>query len=313
MKTTRLFLICILFVTSCKEQIAKFLFDPSKVNTKTDYYYNYNSDRLVSSTEKTYTYLSGVVIDSMVLKIEYKYNDKGLLKQEITKADLRANNSFRLFDYNASDSLIRELTINSEGDTTRWKEYDYYPDGRKIIFNRDLMMHADPNLDFEKVIENKMLDTILYRNIYDYENKQCKSLKQFGKNSKPVRLIKYEYSNNKLTKEIQFSYLDTIGLLEKTKYYNYSKSEKTPDYFSLDSKNDTVESKIIIYDNVSTYAFEHLDYGNFINETFSENGKEIGFIGTWNKNKFKTVESREYYDNGKLKSLKTYSENFNAP
>ncbi len=175
------------------------------------------------------------------------------------------------------------------------------------------MMHADPNLDFEKVIENKMLDTILYRNIYDYENKSCKSLKQFGKNGELAKCIKYEYSNNKLAKEIHLSYPDSIETIVKTRYYDYSKSEKTPDYYSLDFKNDTLESRTSVFDTDLLYTAEYFDYRDMENQTFFKNGKEVGLIGVSKKINFKTIESYEYYDNGKLKSMKTYSENFNAP
>ncbi|PKP18226.1 MAG: hypothetical protein CVU05_13940 [Bacteroidetes bacterium HGW-Bacteroidetes-21] len=300
-------------MTGCKERIEKFIFDSSKMSNITEYSYKYDSNKLMSTTENIYTLMWGQKVDTLTTLIEYFYNDKGLLFKETSKSDFSENPTLKFYFYNESDSLIQEININYEGDTTFNEKYQYFPDGRKTVYFRYLSL----SVDLQNIINSvsKMeYDTIFEKYEYEYNGTQCNVKKQFDGENNLTKTIKYEYQENKITKEEHFTYFDKMEIQEKTKYYDYSKSDIKPDYYSLDSKNDTVELNVnefekgIIINSTSVY-----DYGNVINKTFYEKGKEIGCVAIDKKMKMKLVNSTEYFENGDIKETKSYHEELNAP
>lgn len=316
MKKNLIIIVGLISLFSCKEEISKFLFESSKMSTQIKFSYKYDSDRLISQNEMFYTIMFGQVVDSMITRIEYLYNKQGIVSQKISYTDLENKPTIQHYDYNSNDSLILEMTINQDGDTTDWKEYKYYPDGRKIIFYRYISQMPPSAQNIEEMMaamKNKVYDTTIYRNEYDYTSGFCKTLRQFDSNDKLVKKILYDYQNSKLVKETHMTYFNSLELMEKTKHYNYSKSISEPDYFSLDSRNDTIESGIYEFKNelvVSTTEVH--DYGNMITKFFYENGKRIGMIGTDRKRNFRIVDSYNYFENGDLKEMKSYNEKINA-
>jgi len=309
MKRNLIIIFGILILISCNEQVSKFIFDASKMSNQIKFYYKLESDKLISQTEKNYTIIFGQVVDSMISQTDFIYNDKGLLIKEFSLSDFEEKPTIIFYDYNEIDSLISEITINSENDTTFWEQYKYYPDGKKTVFHRFLSMHFDPNQDFMETMENKRLDTTFYRNEFDYERNLCKTQRQYDKNGKLLKTVNFDYNEDKLIKETHLVYFNDMEMTEKIKFYNFSKSDIKPDFFSLDFKNDTIELCLNDFSKgLLTSSTEIYNYGSNINKIFYEADKEVGMIGIDRNMNFKIVDSYEYYDNGKLKEKRTYNE-----
>ncbi len=304
MKNKLILILGFFSLIGCKninDSIAKFVFDSSKMSTLVEYNYKYDSDKLISKTEMFYTYMYKQVLDSMLIRTDYLYNDKGLLIKETSRTNFEDSSSLYLYNYDSNDSLIQEMSINENGDTTIWNEYAYFPDGKKIIFHRSIMKHFDPNQDFKTAMENPKMDTSFYRNEYDFKNNVCISERQYNQKGELTKTINFEYENNKL-------------LIEKIRYYDYSKSEITPNYFSIDSKNNTLEFCINTFESNKLIKKANMyDYGKVYNEEYYKNGLLIGTIDyerqfTMNK----VIYSYEYNEDGLLKTEKSYREKINA-
>ncbi len=297
-----------------KEKVTDFVFDTSKISYHTNYFYLYESDRLSNKIEKTYTIMFGKAVDSMITKIDFKYNDYGLLVKEISKTDFEDKPTTRIYDYDKNDSLISEISIDQNNDTTFWVIYKYYPDGKKIIFHRTLMLDYNPNQGLNDVIGEEKLDTIFYRNEFEYTGNLCKVQRQFDKQGKLLMTVNYEYNGNKLIREIHFNNSNKLGQIEKTKIYDYSKSDFIPDFISIDAKNDTLEYCINTFDsNKLIKVATMFDYGTMYNELYYKNGLLIGTIDYDKQFSFqKKIYKYNYDDNKLLKSEQSYSEKINA-
>jgi len=312
MKRNLIILIGILTLTSCKEQVAKFIFDASKMSNHTKYMYKYESDKLISQTENNFTIVFGQVVDSMISQTNFEYDNKGLLIKEISQTDFEETPTIKIYNYDESDSLISALSINTENDTTFWEIYKYYPDGKRTVFHRLLSRHFDPNQDFMEAMKNKKLDTTLFRNEFEYAGNLCKAQSQFDKHGNLLKTVNFEYNGTQLRQVTYLTYFNNMEMTEKVKFYDYSKSNIKPDFYSLDIKNDTIELCLNEFNKgLLTTSTESYEYGRNINKTFYENEKAIGMIGVDLNLKFKILESYEYYEHGKLKSIKSYNEEIN--
>ncbi|MCG6191492.1 hypothetical protein [Maribellus maritimus] len=275
----------------------------------TKYSYKYDLDKLESSKEISYTIMFGQIVDSMITVTNYEYDNDGLLKKEISKSDFEETPSLVLYDYNSNDSLMSKFKISSEGDTTLWDKYEYFPDGKKTVFQRILTRKIDFNQDFVKSMADKKLDTIQTVNEYKYENGLCKSMTEFDSRANPINKVEYDYDNDRIQKATFISFHSSMELTEKIMYYNYSKSKTQPDFYSLDLNKDTVDLCINEFDNQDiVLKTEVFNYGQFGNKTFYENGKEIGLISIDKNASFKMTESYSYFENGDLKETKSYHE-----
>lgn len=317
MKRNLILVISILILIGCKEQkekVAKFIFDASKMSNQTNYFYSYDSDRLSSQIEKTYTIMFGQVVDSMITKIDFEYNYKGLLIKEISQMDFEEKPSIKIYDYDKNDSLISEISINQENDTTFWEVYGYYPDGKKTIFHRFLSMHFDPNQDFMEAMENKKLDTSFYRNEFEYTGDLCKTQKQIDKKGNLIKTVDFEYDGNKLIKEIHLTYFNNIEMTKEFKFYDYSKSDEKPDWFAIDTKNDTLEFCINIFESDKLVKIANMfDYGSIYTQEYYENDLLIGTIDYDRQFLLeKIIYLYEYDENGLMKTEKSYREKINA-
>lgn len=124
---------------SCKEKVAKLVFDSSKITNISLYSYEYDFDKLKSESVKSYIYMNGIVIDSFNRETNFFYNGNGLKEKEISYSSNEKEPSVRLYRYDSNDSVILDLTINEEKDTIYWSEFKYFPDGRRIVFKRDIV------------------------------------------------------------------------------------------------------------------------------------------------------------------------------
>lgn len=312
MKRNLILIIGILTLISCKEQVSKFIFDTSKMSSQVNYFYKYDSDKIKSQTEKSYTIMFGQVVDSYTTQIDFEYDDKGLLIKEISLTDFEEKTTIKIYDYDKNDSLISEMSINTESDTIFWEAYEYYPDGKKTVFHRFLIMDFDLNQDFMESMENIKFDTSFYRNEFDYAGNLCKTQRQFDKKGNLVKTVNFDYNGNQLIKETHLTYFNDMEMTEKVKSYDYSKSNIKADFYSLDSKNDTIELCVNEFaKGLLITSTESYEYGRKLNKAFYENKKEVGMIGVDINMNFKIVNSYEYYENGELKEIKSYSEDIN--
>ncbi|BAX81473.1 hypothetical protein [Labilibaculum antarcticum] len=313
MKTILILTLGIIILTSCKEQVTETLIDASKMSHQTKYFYNYESDKLISQTEKTYTIMFGQVVDSMLIETVFGYNNKGLLIKKKSQNNFEQKAELRMYDYDSNDSLILDMTINPENDTTFWNEYKYFSDGRKIVFDRKIIPSYFNNSALIENLASDTFDTIQYQYKYQYEGNICTHLKQYDSKNNLAKTIKFDYQNDLLIKETHLSYFNSLELLEKIKNYDYSKSEHKPDTYALDSENDTIEMSINeFYKDELLSTTDFFEYGNLIYKTLFESGKEISIIGFDRTTNNRSVDILDYYKNGDLKESKSYNEEINA-
>ena len=304
-------IILILFLSiSCKEQVEKFYSDTSKYSIINKSIYEYKLNKKESLTQITTVYFLGKLADSISIKTLYKYNKRNLLEKEIIDYNSE-NASVTLYAYNKIDSLLSEITIEPEGDTSFWREFSYFPDGRKTTFERFLMIKFD-NED-NNSNKRKSFDTIYERNEYNYNNKFCKTLKQFNRKGDLTNLVEYYYEKSRVSKEISYSFSNSIKILKKTKYYNYSKSDNFPDSYTLDTFNDTIEKCVNEFENYDLVtSTNYYNSGNEINKVLLKNGKVIMLVSIDKIENMKRIEFISYYSNGDEKESRIYREKINA-
>lgn|GEM_PF-1429544 len=301
----------VIVLSSCKEQVSDFFFDPSKISEHTTFIYHYDANRVMSQVSIFHMLMSGLVVDSMVTRTEFVYNNKGQLIREEEKTEISEEPTITEYHYAANDSLISEMTIRPEGDTSYWAVYEYFPDGRRMIFNRSLILHVEPEQDLGDIDFSKY-DTIQERNEFDYVGNECQVQREFDLQNNLIRTITFEYRNIELMKETHFTYLEDKKMIEKTKFYDYSKSSIKPDSYALDHRSDTIEVTRNEFKNgLLSSLIEAYDYGASVIKTFFEGDKEIGKISYDRQMKSKYVTLHEYYENGKLRETKSYLEELN--
>jgi hypothetical protein len=309
-----IFFIGLITLISCKEKIPGPGFDSLKISDLMVYSYEYDFDKLKSESVKSCIYMNGIVIDSFNRKTSYFYNSNGLKEKEISYLSNEKEPSVRLYRYDSNDSIILDLTINEEKDTLYWSEFKYFPDGKRIVFKRDLIpgFANDPGLIND--LENSTMDTIMYRFKFDYIDNKCAVSHQFDKNNKRIKLIRYSYQNDILTKETHFNCVNSIELFEKIKHYYYSKSENKPDFYSVDSNNDTIEFCINLFESDKLIKTSQMyEYGKDFKEDYFENAllvRSVSYDRQFTMNKITDVIA--YNENGLIKSVRTFREKINA-
>ncbi len=149
------------------------------------------------------------------------------------------------------------------------------------------------------------MDTILYRFKFDYIDDKCVVSHQFDKNNEKIKLIRYSYQNDILIKETHFSCVNSIELFENIKIFNYSKSEKKPDFYTVNSNNDTIEFCINLFKSDTLIkTFQMFDYGKDFTEEYFENGplpvKSVSYDRQFTMNK---MNGMRYEYNEKKREL----------
>ena len=289
-------LFCFILLDSCSQKVDEFLFGDVEVTIKTSYFYEYKSNKLISKTEKNYTYYYGKV-DSNSNKITYEYDKlKGNLIKEIS------NSYTKFYAYDSNDSLISEMKILSNGDTTILRKYIYYLDGQKLDYEKlHLPKYFDRNKSVKEFVNPELKDTIFNKNEYVYENNKCISLTIFNIKNQRTEIIEYEYIGDLKMKSISSNFFDSLKVFNKTRYYDYSKP--IANYYSLDINNDTIEKLTNLFEGKvlkETYSF--YDYGNILEKQFYKNNKLIGEINVDKKLNFRAKRTYDYYKNGDLKN-----------
>jgi hypothetical protein len=292
------------FLFGCKKEKSFFAFNDSMISQKTIYDYSYDSGRINSQKKTIYNLRNKRIFDSTITKTAYRYNNRGLLIKKISKTDFEMNPIINIYKYNSKDSLIREITISPQKDTVSRVDYKYFPDGRKKIFHKYLSYNFDSNKD------NKQLDTLIWhRNEYRYKNDLCQVLKKFDSEDNLINKIEYSYKNGLLDEETHYIFLDSLEIITKTKHYDYSKSIKRPNFYTINNNRDTIERCFHKFDkNRIIEKTEFYDFGEIINKSFFNDGKIRAMISIDKSLSLKIVDKYDYYDNGNLKEIKKYNE-----
>jgi hypothetical protein len=308
----------ILSCSGCKETVGKFIFDNSNISNIEDYIYEYDKGKIVSQTEVHSVLMFNEIVDKNIFRRIYEYNDKQLLERELVYFNDEMNPDRYIYIYNSVDSLIMKLNISSEGDTTELVQFDYFPDGRQIVFSRNIhisVLDLDPGMEsdlfeMKKRMDMRTYDTIIFRNEYLYENNLCKIWKQYDINNHLTKVVEYEYDNKKLAKISHYLYADSLKTLDMIGYYDYSKSVDFPDYFFTGTnKNDTISKCINEFDKGELILTTEIsERGNNIEKTYYLKGKVIGVVLIDKELKYSSKELYAYYSNGNLKQIKRKTE-----
>ncbi len=295
-----------------KEKVFNSFFDSSEMFMDYKYSYEYKSKKLISRTETILLFMRGLIVDTIGSKTFYEYNKKGLLQKETEKSIDNEIYSIKQYEYNSKDSLILEYVIRQDKDTTSIIRYNYYPDGRKIIFERYLFVHADKGVDFKTAIERKKFDTIFGKYEYEYENQLCAFKKIYNVSNQLVEIIEYEFENENIKKKNVFRLFNSIKALQSITYYDYLKSRSHPDSYTLNSEDDTIALEKYYFKEAELKKSETyiVDKKEAI-VCFYNTGKKIGEIETRIKTKERLYYLYSYYSNGDLREIKSYREKIN--
>jgi hypothetical protein len=270
--------------------------------TETKYNYKYRAGKLFLKTEKTYVLLANKVIDSTTTITEFKYNKRGLLVNKEWLSETISMN--KVYSYNNTDSLIRELDIYNNRDTMYLTEYGYFPDGRKVTMHKYLTTNYNNN---GRKIE---YDTVFMRNEFDYKDELCLAKKQYDINGELSALTEFKYKNSVLHKEIKYNCIDGLKLPENTVIYNYMRSKQYPDQFILNNSNDTIGYVVNEFTKESLVkTISVLNSGSvYIEEHFNNNRiiKQIDYNTDYSIKKYITLY--EYNTKGDLIKEQSFSE-----
>lgn len=310
MKNQLLTLLLSTSLFACNQQAKETFMDNQKLLSTTDYTYFYEDGRLTKQLEKTTLYDGDVPLDSFTQPTHFSYNAKGAVVQESTLL-ARENLSFRkLYNYNAADSLVEQLSISPENDTLTWEQFDYFPDGRKRTFWRFLMdiAGADPTA----ASSASAFDTSYSRYEHTFDaDKHIKTI-EYNQLGIPIKTILYEHQGGKLIRASQYTMQNGLELLEKHTYYDYSKSLDLPDTYSITASNDTVEFVQHEFEAEELIKTSSLfDYGTVLQEEHFEKGliKMLTVVNAYNPEN-NQVLLFEYYPNGDLKRSMVYNAAF---
>lgn len=218
-----------------KEQIEKFIYDNSQLNTRQIHHYEFDREgKIKTDNSIIYTYIAGLPADSIISREEYSFNKNG----KICSIFDTANNTKQLNLYNDKDSLIARYRIN-DGDTTFLEQFNYINNKKHSIITRylELKMPEDLN-DFKE----KDFDTLYSKKDFIYKNGQIFMSIEKNKSGKTLKETEYIYKDKKLKKEITYAFLDNLKYLFETNYYALNNQSKY-DFVKVDKKGDTIFSR----------------------------------------------------------------------
>ncbi len=276
------FLIILTGLFSCESQVQNeelipgFTKDHLRTHTKCDY--QYEGNRLAKTYETLHVYLDGRVAESYGIITDYEYFESGLLAKEKMYFESGKIISTRFFKYNSVDSIVEQMSTDSENDTTFWEKYSYFPDGKRVTFRS--VMGTESLFDDADITDPNsgiLIASIYERYEYIYDEDRCLKQITYLKDGNANKYIDFEYDDNgKLMKEIHTQIFDGMELPEKTKYYDYSKSLEFPDFYALNPENYEIEQLHNEFKGegvmIETRFF---DYGNSITQTTYVNGKKV--------------------------------------
>lgn len=289
-----------------KEQIEKFIYDKSQLNTRQIHRYEFDSEgKIKIDISIIYTYMGGLPVDSIVSREEYSYNKNGKLYSIFDAA----NNSKQINLYNDKDSLIARYRIN-DGDTTFLEQFNYIDNKKQSIITRFLELKMPESL---KDFKDKDFDTLYSKKDFVYKNGQIIKSIEKNKKEKILKETEYIYSGNKLQKEITYAFLDNLKYIFGTKYYALNNQSKY-DFVQVDKKGDTTFTRSTFLQEDGKAISEFMK--NLNSQTihyYNNNGQMIGTVVINLIEKTKVSYTFTYNKKGNVIEEMTYSEKIDPP
>ena len=152
-------------------------------------------------------------------------------------------------------------------------------------------------------------DTMISIYEYVYEGNLCAKQKKYDKNNDLIEVVEYLYNNEVIAEEKYYSFSDSVKMLDEIVKYDYSKSNKYPDKYYMDSAGLITGHLLHEFDSMGelTVLTESRDNGNDIEIEYYKNDRKTGNVSIDKKMNYEIKESISYYDNGKVKEVKTYT------
>ncbi len=304
MKSTATALI-LLLILGCKrqqEQIEKFIFDNSQINTKSVHQYVfYDNGKIKTDKNVIYTYMAGKAMDSIVFTKTYFYNGKGQLER-ITELE---NGDNELKIYNDQDSLIGDFKINKENDTTSF-EKTVYENGKKISLTTRLLIPKLPGFENPKKDDLSNFDTSFIQKEFLYQNNRVSKTRVTDQKGKLKEEILHFYKDGIHNKKETYSFLKKLKYLKETTNYDLESNNKS-DYIVISNEGDTLTvKKTMKQDDVNIVITNYKSAGLQIFEYYNNKHQLIGTIDVDLKEKIKNIVSISYDKKGNIIEESSY-------
>jgi hypothetical protein len=283
-------------------------FNNSDLRSHVKYVHYYDNNRISKTYETTNLIMYGQVVDTYVSIKEYEYCKKGLIVNLKNYFETGETQSVEFYKYNSLDSLAERIQINNDKDTIFWEKYYYYPDSRRMTFRRVKGPDIDNMTSLTFSPSNNLIVLEYERHEYIYNERQCIKQITYSQDDSPIKYVYFEYDGQgKLIKEIHTKNFDGLELTEKTKQYDYSKSQEFPDFFAFDTTNRRIEELHNQFkDNGTMIETRSFNFGNSITQTIYENGKEVGVLIIEKDPALMVYDRAIYNENGDIKELFSY-------
>jgi len=298
----------LLVVIGCKrqkEQVENFIFDISQINTKQLHKYAFYDDGKIK-IDKTviYSYIAGTAVDSLVSTNEYSYNEKGLI-EKIAGVE---NGDRKLKFYNYQDSLVVDLEVNKNNDTT-FLEKTAYNSGLKSSIIRRVLLLKLPDFENPKEDDLRSFDTLFSKRKFVYQGKLLS--KTYITDQKGKLEIHHFYKNGIESKRETYSFIRGIRFLKETAHYDLE-NNRNSDYTAISNEGDTLTSKKSIKQHdLHIISSNYKNAGIQILEYYDLKGQLIGTIDINLKEKVKNIHSFSYDNKGNLLEEASYRQKLN--
>lgn len=298
MKPTTTILI-LLLIFGCKrqqQQIEKFTFDNSQINTRTVHKYVFdNNGKIKIDNEIIYTYIAGKAMDSIVSTKEHFYNRKGQLER-ITELE-NGNNELKV--YNHQDSLIGDFRINKENDTIFF-EKTVYENEKKISLTTRFLTPILPDFENPKTVNLRSFDIMFVKKEFLYQNNLLSKTSITDQKGKLKEEILHFYKDGIPSKKETYSFLKKLKYLKETTNYNLENNNKS-DYIAISNEGDTsAVKKTVKQDDVNIVITNYKSAGIQILEYYNHKNQLIGTIDIDLKEKIKNIVSISYDKKGNI-------------
>lgn len=304
MKSTTAILL-LLLILGCKrqqEQIEKFIFDNSQINTKTVHQYVfYDNGKIKTDKNVIYTYIAGKAMDSILFTKEYFYNAKGQMER-ITELE---NGDNELKIYNDQDSLIGNFKINKENDTTFF-EKTIYENGKKISLTTRMLSPKPFDFENPKKEVLRSFDTLFVKKEFLYQNNLVSKTRVTDQKGKLKEEILHFYKNGVHNKKETYSFLKKLKYLKETTNYNLEGNNKS-DYITISNEGDTLTvKKTVKQGDVNIVFTNYKSAGLQIFEYYNNKHQLIGTIDVYLKEKIKNIVAISYDKKGNIIEESSY-------
>jgi hypothetical protein len=304
---TALILLLILACKRQQEQIEKFIFDNSQINTKQVHKYVFYEDGNIKIDKSIiYTYVAGNAIDSMVFTKEFFYNKKGKIESTIELE----NRNKEIKIYNDQDSLIGNFKINSDYDTTSL-EKTVYKNGKKISLTTRWLTPKLQNFENPKKEDLRSFDTLFIKKQFLYQNNLISKTIITDQRGELKEEILHFYKNGIQNKKETYSFLKKLKYLKETTNYNLENNSRS-DYIAINNAGDTsIVKRTVKQDGVNIIITNYKNASIQMREYYNDKNQLIGTVDIDLKEKIKSIISISYDKRGNILEESSYRQRLN--